>query len=238
MIEREENGRTDRGAEEPTAPLWRVAAVMLVAGSIAALGFYLQRIGHADDFATVVVIATAYTVMFWARKRPDRVRARFGPFGKIADAIRESSDDIREYVYARPLRVGIIIAVGYGIAVVIGKSLVVGAMQNLYSWELAIAVGAAIGAVAAAPGLFRAALAKVAEPIPPTPPTTQPAHTGPETPEDGGLTVEDPEDPQPTDDPEERDSEELVGCPGCEAEIPASERYCGHCGERVGETAK
>ena len=234
MIDREENGRMDRGSEEPTAPLWRVAAVMLVAGSIAALGFYLQRIGHADDFATVVVIATAYTVMFWARKRPDRVRARFGPFGKIADAIRESSDDIREYVYARPLRVGIVIAIGYGIAVVIGKHLVVGAMQNLYSWELAIAVGAAIGAVAAAPGLFRAALAKVAEPVA----STTPSHTGPETPEDQRFPVEDSQDLHPADDSEEQDSEKQVVCAGCEAEISSDERFCGHCGERTEETTR
>lgn len=154
-------GRERRAAEhkhitqEHTTPLWRVLAVALCAGSIAALGFYLQRVGHADDFATVIVIAFAFTVSFWAHKRPDQVSLRFGPFSKIANAIVESQDDLRKWVLARPLRVGFALAVGYGIVIVIAKSVVVTILGSLYSWELAVALGAAIGAVAAAPHLFR-----------------------------------------------------------------------------------
>lgn len=139
---------------EHTTPLWRVLAVALAAGSITALGFYLQKVGHADDFATVLVVTGAYSIAFWARKRPDRLRARFGPFGKIADAIRESLDDIREYVHEQPMRVGVAIAVAYGVAIVIAKGAVVAVLGSIYSWELAVAAGCVIGAVAAAPQLF------------------------------------------------------------------------------------
>lgn len=147
--------RREHRTIEHTTPLWRVAAVALAAGSVAALGFWLERVGHADDFATVLVVTAAYSLGFWARKRPDRLQARFGPFGKIATAIRESLEDIREYVYRRPLRVGVAIAAGYGIGIVIAKTVVTAVLGSLYSWELAVAFGAAVGAVAAAPHLFR-----------------------------------------------------------------------------------
>lgn len=139
---------------EHTTPLWRVLAVALAAGGITALGFYLQKVGHADDFATVLVVTAAYSIAFWARKRPDRLRARFGPFGKIADAIRESLDDIREYVHEQPMQIGVTIAISYGVAIVIAKAVVVAVLGSIYSWELAVAAGCVIGAVAAAPQLF------------------------------------------------------------------------------------
>ena len=149
--------RSQYNTVEHTTPLWRVVAVVLSAASLAALGFYLERVGHADDFATILVITVVFSISFWAHKRPDRVRQRFGPFGRIADAVRESGDDIRQYIYDRPMRVGFAIAVFYGVCVVLAKYAVVAVLQNLYSWELAVALGAGIGAVAAFPSLFRRA---------------------------------------------------------------------------------
>lgn len=149
---------------EFTSPIWRVVAVALTAGFITAIGFYLDKVGHGDDFATVAVVAAVYTVLFWARKRPDQVSMRFGPFSKIANAIVESQDDLREWVLARPLRVGFAAAVCYGIALVIAKTIVVGLIGSLYSWELAVAGGCIIGALAAAPGLFAKALTKLSGP--------------------------------------------------------------------------
>jgi hypothetical protein len=93
-------------------------------------------------------------VSFWARQRPDRVQRRFGPFGKIASAIRDSQDDLRRWVYCQPMRAGVLIAVGYGIAVVIGKHVVIALVHGLWSPWLAVAVGAGIGAVVAAPRMF------------------------------------------------------------------------------------
>jgi tetrahydromethanopterin S-methyltransferase subunit G len=130
---------------------------MLLAGATAALGHYLQVVGHADDFATVASIAFLFTLSFWAHQRPDRLRARFGPFGKIADAIRESVDDIRQWIYQRPVRVGLTIAIAYGIMVVIMKSLIVMIISALYSWELAVIAGAIIGAIVVAPAMFATA---------------------------------------------------------------------------------
>jgi hypothetical protein len=118
---------------EVSTPLWRVFAVICTAAAIAALAYYLNAVHHADDFATVAVITAAYTVSFWARQRPDRVQRRFGPFGKIATAIRDSQDDLRTWVYHQPMRAGVLIAVGYGIAVVIGKHLVIALVHGLWS---------------------------------------------------------------------------------------------------------
>jgi hypothetical protein len=129
-------------------------AVISAAAAIAAIAYWLNAIHHADDFATVAVITVGYTISFWARRRPDRVQARFGPFGRIARAIRDSQDDLRHWVHNQPLRAGVLIAVGYGIAVVIGKHLVIALVHGLWSPWLAVAVGAGIGAVVAAPRMF------------------------------------------------------------------------------------
>ena len=149
-----ETRKNDRQIVEHTSPIWRVLGVALAVGAVAAMGFYFQQIGYVDEFATVAVITAFFSVSFWARKRPDRLRRRFGPFGKIADSIRESGDDIRQYIYARPMRVGIVVAVFYGIAVVVAKSLVVAVLQNVYAWPLAVAIGCGIGAAVAAPEFF------------------------------------------------------------------------------------
>lgn len=152
-----ERGRTERTVVEHTSPIWRLVTVSLISASIAAFGFYCQRVGRADDFATILVITLFFGASFWARKRPDQVQTRFGPFAKIALAVRESADDVRQFVYERPLRVGFAIAAGYGIAVVLAKYAVVAILQALYSWELAVAFGAAVGAVAVGGDIIRRA---------------------------------------------------------------------------------
>lgn len=153
--------RHRREIVEHTSPIWRVLAVALAAGAAAALGYYFQLIGFADQFATVLVVTIFFTISFWARKRPDRFKARFGPFGRIADAIRESGDEIRTYVYNRPLRVGMIIAGCYGMALVIAKSLVVALLTNVYAWPLAAAVGCAVAALVAAPEFFSSVFSRM-----------------------------------------------------------------------------
>lgn len=139
---------------ETTTPLWRLVAVASAFGSVAALGYYLNVVGHGEDFATVAVITLAFTISFWARKRPDRLERKFGPFNRIAIAIRDSQDDLRDWVYARPLLAGVVIAACYGIAVVAAKHLVMILMGTLWSPWLAAAAGLAVGAVVASPHTF------------------------------------------------------------------------------------
>lgn len=139
-----------------TTPLWRLIAVVAAFGALGALGHYLDVVGHVEDFATVVVIALAFTVTFWAHRHPDRLQARLGPFGKIGAAIAESQDDLRRWVQERTLLAGALIAVGYGILVVIAKHIVVFFMSALYSPWLAVAGGLAVGAAVVAPEMFRA----------------------------------------------------------------------------------
>lgn len=153
-----------RTVVEHTSPIWRVLSVALAAGAVAAIGYYLQEIGRAADFATVLVVTLFFSVGFWARKRPDKLRARFGPFGRIANAVRESGDDIRQYVYDRPLRVGVALAACYGVAVVIAKSVVVALLAALYSPSIAVALGCAVGAAVAAPEFFASLLRRLALP--------------------------------------------------------------------------
>lgn len=162
--ERQRQSEPEHTTVEHTSPIWRVAAVALTAGFVAALGFWLDRIGLGQDFATIVVVTAVYSTIYWARKRPDRLRRRFGPFGKIADAIRESLDDINQYIFDRPMRVGIVFAASYGIALVLAKHVVVAILGALYSWELALALGCIVGAVAAAPHLFRSLGDRIAGP--------------------------------------------------------------------------
>jgi hypothetical protein len=130
--------------------LWRLISVAAACGAVAALAYYLNAVHHADDFATVAVITTAYTVTFWAAKRPSQFAGRFGPFGKIAAAVRESQDDLRRWVMDKPLKAGAMIAACYGLAVVLAI------VAGLWNPWLAVALGAGIGAVVAAPHMFAA----------------------------------------------------------------------------------
>ena len=146
---------------EHTTPVWRVLGVGLTAGAIVVLGFYLEQVGFADEFSTVAAVAVLGTIKFWTQKRPDQVRLRAGPFAKVADALRESLEDINAWVLERPLRVGFVIAVFYGIGLVILKTLILVVVASVYDWRLTAFVGLLIGAAAAAPQLFSAAGARL-----------------------------------------------------------------------------
>lgn len=153
-----------------THPGWRVLSVGLAAGAAVAGSLYLAEIGHADDVATVVVIMAVYSISHWARRRPDRLSARVGPFGKIARAVVESQDDLTSWALAKPLRVGLLLGAGYGTAVVLAKSAVAAVVAGLWSWQLAVAVGCAVAAVVAAPELIGGLVRRVAgTPDAPTP---------------------------------------------------------------------
>ena len=140
---------------EHITPLWKLLGVIAAFGCLAALGHYLDVIGHAEDLATVAVITIAYTISFWARRHPGRLEARLGPFGRIGRAIAESQDDLRRWVHERTLLAGVLIATLYGVGVVIGKHIILYVMAVLYSPWLAIAGGCAVGALVISPELWR-----------------------------------------------------------------------------------
>lgn len=169
---------------EHTSPIWRVAAVALTAGFVAALGFYLERVGLGQQFSTVFVITLVYSISFWARRRPDQLEVRFGPFSKIASAIVESQDDLREWTLRRTWRAGVLVAASIGVGIAVAQTFVLSALRSLYSWELAVAAGCIVAAVAAAPHLFRNFGSKLSGPA--------------------GEDQDDSEDPT-EDDPDDRD---------------------------------
>lgn len=135
-------------------PLWRLVGVVCAFGALAALGYWLNIVDHVDDFATIASVALVYTLGFWADKRPDKVQLRFGPFSKIAIAIRDSRHDIQKWVYDRPLIAGFAVAVVYGVLLVLLKIGLMAGIRSLSSPWLAVAVGGAIGAVVVAPQFF------------------------------------------------------------------------------------
>lgn len=174
-------GAPIRYTVETTTPLWRLIAVILGAGAIAAIGFYVREVGMVEDFATVAVIALGFSIQFWAKKRPDRVRARLGPFARVGLAFRESAEDIERWVYARPFLAGVMVAIVYGVVVVILKHGLVLALQSLYSWYLVVAIGAIIGAWTAAPHMYAAMAERMRVEVPQQygHPPMRPMPTGP-----------------------------------------------------------
>src|SRR5690606_6859147 len=102
---------------------------------------------------------------------------KFGPFGRIAIAIRDSQDDLRRWVHSRPLLAGATIAACYGIAVVMAEHGVMIAMAALWSPWLAVAAGLAVGAVVASPQTFRAIARRLGTPYRTTPERRDPKAT-------------------------------------------------------------
>lgn len=82
----QEQAAGERGPREVvfTTPLWRLIGVVAAFGALGALGHYLDVVGHVEDFATVVVIALAFTVTFWAHRHPDRLQAGWGRSARSA----------------------------------------------------------------------------------------------------------------------------------------------------------
>lgn len=154
-VNADNDAQGQRTVVEHSTPLWRLVGVISAFGAIAAAGYYLNVVGRIDDAATILVITTAYTVTFWARRQPAKLEARLGPFGRIGRAISESQQDITRWVNERTLLAGVLIALGYGIAVVIGKHLFAAVLSTLYSPWLAAALGLAVGAAVVSPELWR-----------------------------------------------------------------------------------
>ena len=156
--EREEPRRTyheEHTTIDYTGPVTRLVGVAGICAAVVFGGFYLEGVGLGEEFSTIATIALVFSLGYWADKRPDRVRRRAGPFWRIAEAIRESRADIREYTYARPLRVAITLSVAYGVAIVLLKTALLALLTALYSWYLAAMLGAAIGALVVAPKFFK-----------------------------------------------------------------------------------
>lgn len=134
---------------------------MAAFGAITCGAYALDVLGRVDDAATILVITAVYTLTFWANRRPAQFAARFGPFSRIAEAVRQSQADIAEWVRERTLLAGGLVAVGYGIAVVIGKHIVAAGITAISTPWLAAAIGLAIGAVVVAPDLWRSLLGRI-----------------------------------------------------------------------------
>ena len=144
-----------RTVVEHSTPLWRLVGVIAAFGALGAIGYYPNIVGRIDDAATILVITAVYTVTFWARRQPAKLEARLGPFGRIGRAITESQADITRWVNERTLLAGVLLAVIYGVLVVIGKHIIAAVLSTLYSPWLAVALGLAVGAAVVAPELWR-----------------------------------------------------------------------------------
>lgn len=144
-----------RHTVEHMTPIWRLVAVVAMFGGLGAIGHYLDVIGHAEDAATILSVAIVYTLSFWAARRPESVDAKFGPFSKIAAAVRESQGDIRQWVQNRTLVAGVMVAVCYGVGLVIIKHAVLTGLRTLWSPWIAVAGGCIIGALVVAPEFWR-----------------------------------------------------------------------------------
>lgn len=144
-----------RHTVEHMTPLWRLVAVVAMFGGLGGIGHYLDVIGHAEDAATMLSVTIVYTLSFWAARRPESVDARFGPFSKIAAAVRESQGDIRQWVQNRTLLAGVVVAIFYGIGLVLIKHAVLAGLRTLWSPWLAMAGGCIVGALVVAPEFWR-----------------------------------------------------------------------------------
>ncbi|HEX6514903.1 MAG TPA: hypothetical protein VF049_04980 [Nocardioidaceae bacterium] len=145
-----------RHSVEHSTPVWRLIGVVAAFGALGALGHYLDVGGHVEDAATLISVVIVFTVGFWAQRRPEQVQARFGPFGRIAQAIQESRADITRWVQERTLLAGVLVATAYGIGLIIVKHIVTAALRAAWSPWLAVAGGCIVGAAVVAPEMWRA----------------------------------------------------------------------------------
>lgn len=150
---KETRGR-DRQIVEHTSPIWRLVGVVLFIGGIGALGMWVRDLNLVDQFSTIFTVAALFSLGFYARTRPDLFRGHFGPFSDIVEAVRLSGDRLQAAVYRRPLRFGIIIGVGYGVLVVVVKSLVATLLTSLAAWSLAVGIAGIIAALVTVPEFF------------------------------------------------------------------------------------
>lgn len=149
--------RYQRQIVEHTSPAWRLTAVALVFGGLFFFGWAARIFRLEEQFSMFFVITLFTAALFWAKKRPDRLKRRFGAFGKVALAIQESADDIRASVYSRSVYYGILFGMGYAVLVIVSKELVLVVVTSLYAWQIVAAIGCIVAAVVTAPQFFSAA---------------------------------------------------------------------------------
>ncbi len=141
---------------EHTSPAWRLLAVGLFFGGLFFGGWFARLLGLVDQFATFFVVTAFTAFLFWARKRPDKLRRRFGAFGKVAIAIQESADDIRASIFSKSVYYGVLFGAAYAVLVIAAKALVVATVTSLFAWQILAAVGCLVAAVVVAPQFFAA----------------------------------------------------------------------------------
>lgn len=136
-------------------PLWRLVAVVAAFGAVGCLGYAVNVVDRADDAATVFVVILAGTTMFWATRRPERLRARLGPFAPIGQAIVAAKADVDAWVRKRTVLAGVVLFATYGVALVLAKHVLAAIIESVVSPWLALALGLAVGALVVAPDLWR-----------------------------------------------------------------------------------
>lgn len=146
-----ERDRYQRQTIDYTSPAWRLLAVGLFFGGLFFGGWAARILGLVDQFSTFFVLTAFTAFLFWAKKRPDKLRRRFGAFGKVAIAIQESADDIRQSIYSRSIYYGILFGMGYAVVVIAVKTLVVAVATSLYAWQITAMAGCLVAAAVVAP---------------------------------------------------------------------------------------
>lgn len=142
-------------------PLWRLAAVVAAFGALGCLGYAVNVVDRVDDAATVLVVILAGVPLFWATRRPDRLRLRLGPFAPIAESVVAAKHDIDEWVHRRTVLAGVLVFGVYGIALVLAKHVLAAIIESIVSPWLAAAFGLALGALVVAPDLWRAVMQEI-----------------------------------------------------------------------------
>ena len=136
---------------EHTSPAWRLLAVGLFFGGLFFGGWAARIFQLEEEFSTFFVITFFVAIGFWARKRPDKLTRRFGPFGKVARALQESADDIRASIYSRSIHYGVLFGAAYAVVVIVSKELVLAVVSSLYAWQILAMAGCLVAAVVVAP---------------------------------------------------------------------------------------
>lgn len=147
----------ERQIVEHTSPLWRLLAVGLFFAGVFFFGWAAKIFRLEEQFSTFFVITTFFAAAFWARKRPDKLKKRFGAYGKVALALQESADEIRASVYSRSIAHGLFFGACYAILIIVSKELVYTVVTSLYAWQLVAMAGCLTAAVVVAPQFFSAA---------------------------------------------------------------------------------
>ncbi|MGY3567967.1 hypothetical protein [Sinomonas sp. RB5] len=139
-----------------TTPLWRLLATVGLFGGLGMLAYGLRDMHLLAYSSTVVSCTILFAIGFWARRASTvKMKARFGPFHKIATALVESQADISAWVNRRTLLAGLLVAFLMGNGVALLRAGIETAMASFTSPWLAGGIGCLIGAAAVAPEFFR-----------------------------------------------------------------------------------